>query len=64
MIRRGRWKLVYQPLQAGHLLRLFDLESDPACQHDVSAQHPQVTADLWASLQAFVQASGQPINAA
>jgi arylsulfatase A-like enzyme/glycosyltransferase involved in cell wall biosynthesis len=64
MIRRGRWKLVYQPLQAGHLLRLFDLESDPACQHDVSAQHPQVTADLWASLQAFVQASGQPLNAA
>ncbi|OYY61901.1 MAG: arylsulfatase [Hydrogenophilales bacterium 28-61-11] len=59
MIRHGRWKLVYQPLESGHLLRLFDLESDPACQHDVSAHHPQLKADLWARLQAFVQASRQ-----
>ncbi|MBU2641686.1 MAG: sulfatase-like hydrolase/transferase [Gammaproteobacteria bacterium] len=62
MIRRGRWKLVYQPLESGHLLRLFDVENDPACQHDVSEQHPQVKADLWASLQSFVQASGQRGN--
>ena len=59
MIRRGRWKLVYQPLDSGHVLRLFDLQADPACQHDVSERHPQVRADLWARLQAFVQAPGQ-----
>jgi arylsulfatase A-like enzyme/GT2 family glycosyltransferase len=59
MIRHGRWKLVYQPLDGGHVLRLFDLQADPACQHDVSERHPQVQADLWARLQVFVQASGQ-----
>ena len=59
MIRSGRWKLVYQPLETSHVLSLFDLEADPACQHDVSTHHPQVKADLWAKLQAFVQASRQ-----
>lgn len=59
MIRHGRWKLVYQPLETGHVLRLFDLESDPACQSDVSEQHADVKADLWARLRAFVQVSGR-----
>ncbi len=54
MIRHGRWKLVYQPLRAGYVLRLFDLETDPACQHDVSEAHPEVKADLWAKLQTFL----------
>jgi hypothetical protein len=53
---------VYQPLETGHVLSLFDLETDPACQHDVSAHHPQVTADLWARLQTFVQASRQRVH--
>jgi arylsulfatase A-like enzyme/glycosyltransferase involved in cell wall biosynthesis len=64
MIRSGRWKLVYQPLETGHMLRLFDVETDPACQHDVSAHHPQVKADLWARLQTFVQASRQRVHPA
>lgn len=54
MIRHGRWKLVYQPLKSSHVLRLYDLESDPACRHDVSAQHADITEDLWQRLQAFV----------
>ena len=54
MIRHGRWKLVYQPLEGGHLLRLFDLDNDPACQHDVSEQHTDVKADLWERLQGFL----------
>ena len=54
MIRHGRWKLVYQPLESGHALRLFDLETDPACQHDVSAQHAAVTAELWKRLRHFL----------
>jgi len=53
MIRRGRWKLVYQPLETGYVLRLFDLEIDPACQHDVSEQHPEMRAELWGRLQTF-----------
>ena len=54
MIRHGRWKLVYQPLEAGYVLRLFDLETDLACQHDLSEQHPEVKAELWGRLQAFI----------
>ncbi len=54
MLRHGRWKLVYQPLNSNYVLRLYDLESDPACRHDVSAQHADITADLWERLQAFV----------
>lgn len=54
MIRRGKWKLVYQPLESGYALRLFDLESDPACQHDVSAQHPEVQADMWVRSKPFM----------
>jgi arylsulfatase A-like enzyme len=55
MIRHGRWKLVYQPLETGHVLLLFDLETDPACQHDLSEQHQEVKAELWGRLQAFVR---------
>lgn len=54
MIRHRRWKLVYQPLRVGYVLRLFDLETDPACQDDVSAAHPEVKAELWARLQKFL----------
>jgi len=50
MIRHDRWKLVYQPLTNGYLLRLFDLEADPGCQHDVSASEPGITAQMWARL--------------
>jgi hypothetical protein len=60
MIRDGRWKLVYQPLGNGHLLRLFDLEVDPDCQRDVASVHPKVTADLWAHLQTFIGKSERP----
>lgn len=54
MIRRGRWKLVYQPLNDGHLLKLFDVEGDPGCQTDVAADHPQIVSDLWARLQSWI----------
>ena len=54
MIRRGRWKLVYQPLESGYLIRLFDLESDPACRQDVAAGHPEIQAALWQQLQCFI----------
>lgn len=50
MIRRGRWKLVYQPLEHGFLLRLYDLEVDPACIHDVSSMHAGVRDALWSRL--------------
>lgn len=56
MIRRGCWKLVYQPLESGYQLRLFNLDIDPACNHDVSNAYPDKKTELWESLHQFVQA--------
>ncbi len=50
MIRRGRWKLVYQPLESDYVLRLFDLDTDPACQHNVMDQHPEIADCLQKAL--------------
>lgn len=55
MLRRGHWKLVYQPLTDGHLLRLYDVEADPDCKHDVSTQHVDVRNQLWERLQEFLR---------
>ncbi len=54
MIRYGRWKLVYQPLLDGRLLRLFDVESDPDCRQDLAAAQPEITSRLWGLLQAWM----------
>ncbi len=59
MVRQGRWKLVYQPLESGYLLKLFDLETDTACQHDLADAHPEIRATLWARLETFLHADGQ-----
>ncbi|WP_018077006.1 sulfatase-like hydrolase/transferase [Thiobacillus denitrificans] len=59
MLRWGRWKLVHQPLESGHLLRLFDLENDPICQYDVSDKHPEIRAELWTRLQDFLATDAQ-----
>ena len=42
MIRVGRWKLVYQPIKDGALYKLFDLETDPACQYNRIADEPEL----------------------
>ncbi len=57
MIRRGCWKLVYQPLESGYQLSLFNLDTDPACNHDVSNAYPDKKAELWKCLHQFVQAN-------
>jgi arylsulfatase A-like enzyme/GT2 family glycosyltransferase len=62
MIRRGRWKLVYQPLEQGMRLQLFDLKLDPGCTSDLSAREPDVTARLWAELWGWIAAD--PVMAA
>lgn len=55
MLRHGRWKLVYQPLETGYHLRLFDLATDPACQLDISERHPEVSGEFWDRLRRFVE---------
>ena len=46
MIRRGRWKLVHQPLEDGVAYQLFDLEADPECRHDLSARFDELSGTL------------------
>lgn len=55
MIRRGRWKLVYQPLQDVHLLKLFDMEVDPRCKLDVAGVNPDVVQELWSILRIWIE---------
>ncbi|HEX7970915.1 MAG TPA: sulfatase-like hydrolase/transferase [Thiobacillus sp.] len=50
MVRRDRWKLVHQPLEDGALQQLFDLETDPECNTDVRAQHPDIAHALQIAL--------------
>lgn len=54
MIRHGRWKLVYQPLVNGYMLKLFDLERDPACMIDVSKDNLHVVNNLWIRLKSWI----------
>jgi arylsulfatase A-like enzyme len=56
MLRKGRWKLIYQPLRSGALYRLFDMVSDPECRRDVSARHPEIFESLKSELAWWLQA--------
>ena len=53
MIRTNQWKLVRQPMETGIEYRLFDMQSDPNCERDVSDQHPQVLEALRAELESL-----------
>jgi arylsulfatase A-like enzyme/glycosyltransferase involved in cell wall biosynthesis len=57
MIRRGRWKLTYQPLSDGHLLQLFDLAADPMCKQNLIDRHPDIAATLWKNLKNWITPS-------
>ena len=54
MIRHGRWKLVYQPLETGYLLRLFDLDTDLECRVDVAERHPEIASRLRQTLLSWI----------
>lgn len=54
MVRDGRWKLVYQPLEDGEKLSLYDVVSDPDCREDIAAVHPDEVARLWAELSQWI----------
>ena len=55
MVRDGRWKLVYQPLESGMLLALYDVEADPGCTRDLAEDHPMEVARLWAELRKWME---------
>jgi arylsulfatase A-like enzyme len=46
MVRKGKWKLTYQPLSDGAIYRLFDIENDPGCKDNLVARYPAVAAEL------------------
>ena len=54
MVRDGPWKLVYQPLETGRRLTLYNVETDPGCTTDVAATHPEQVELLWAQLRAWM----------
>jgi arylsulfatase A-like enzyme/GT2 family glycosyltransferase len=56
MIRDGRWKLVFQPLECGMLLSLYDVKSDPGCTRNLVTLEPQVVKRLWEELRTWLEA--------
>ncbi|MDP1679464.1 MAG: sulfatase-like hydrolase/transferase [Candidatus Nitrotoga sp.] len=54
MIRKGSWKLTYQPLTHGYILQLFDVEADPMCRHNLIEQHPDLADTLWRELSDWI----------
>ena len=54
MIRRGQWKLTYQPLTNGHILQLFDIVADPMCKQNLIDQHADIAATLWQNLRVWI----------
>ena len=59
MIRIGRWKLVYQPAVGGALYKLFDLETDLACQHNRIADKPELAEAMKRQLLAWMGKNAQ-----
>ncbi len=60
MVRDGRFKLVYQPLEGGARLALYDVITDPDCQRDISGSHPAELAHLLTELQAWMNERTPP----
>ncbi len=54
MVREGRWKLTYQPMEDGPLYRLFDMEKDAECRHDVFAEQPEIARTLQEKLHSLM----------
>lgn len=54
MVVSGRWKLTYQPLESGALIKLFDLDRDSDCRHDVSREFPAIAAQLESELRKWL----------
>lgn len=49
MVRKGPWKAVRQNLQKQHdaPIELYNLETDVAEQHDISAEQPALVREIW-----------------
>lgn len=54
MARDDRWKLVRAPVEQGDQWSLFDLESDPGEENDVSQDHPAELSRLRSALEGWM----------
>lgn len=54
-VRTRNWKLVYQPLNNGCHVALFNMDKDPGCTRNVSREHPEILQQLWAALSNWVR---------
>lgn len=60
-VHRGAWKLIrlfHYGENGQHRYKLFDLESDVGEQQDVSADHPELVAELDAMIEQFLDETG------
>jgi len=55
MIRKGKWKLIYQPMINGYRLSLFDMHIDPECSHDLIMQEQEISESLWQLLKVWLE---------
>jgi arylsulfatase A-like enzyme len=60
MVREGRWKLTYQPMEVGAIVKLFNVEQDPECRHDLVPSHPEIAARLIDLLDEWLRIDGLP----
>ena len=60
-VRRGAWKAVRRfDKQRGWTVQLFQLEEDPAEEHDLAADQPEMARELEALMQSMRTPSGVP----
>jgi arylsulfatase A-like enzyme/GT2 family glycosyltransferase len=59
MVREGKWKLVYQPLENGMRLALYDVEIDPGCTENIADRHAEVVARLYPALKNWMHGDVQ-----
>ena len=53
-LRTQKWKLVFTPGETYNILRLYDLEKDPHCEHNVSLLYPKVFATMEQHLREWI----------
>lgn len=58
----GDWKLVWTPMKKGAKVALYDRGEDPINLRDVSAEHPEVVAELMEKLRVFLEQDGEVVG--
>lgn len=57
-IRKGNWKAVLLAKQGGNSWELFDVDDDPAEQHDLARKHPEILEEMLVHWATYVAETG------